>query len=302
MDQHPPLTTAITADQLPVQWTFESDDKHTAPTPLHVEESRHTHPASAPSPSPTAAGPDELGRPIIAPDHGSTTKSRIQENTDINQDEGSPHANPEYFRRLWKVAGSMVETPIDLSNDEPILDGNDTTAGPYYITLNEVTTKEFELLLWVFYNPDYSHNEWEFPRVEALCWRELLNIGAFAHSPLQVPRDRSPRTNDGVHHLPRPQTVYAQLTTPNESEEIRRLYHPRAIHARPITSDQPEPKDNAMTAATHEPTPTIVAIATVLDTPRPSAANPTIGAPRSDAVSFHPSHPHYWSPLPDFTC
>ncbi|KAI9428966.1 hypothetical protein H4582DRAFT_1767233, partial [Lactarius indigo] len=88
-----------------------------------------------------------------------------------------------YFRRLWKVEGSMAEKPIDLSNDEPISIGNDATATPYYVTLSKVTTKEFELLLWVFYNPDYSVYEvttrewtlvlrlaqqWEFPRVEAL--------------------------------------------------------------------------------------------------------------------------------------
>ncbi|KAI9431016.1 hypothetical protein H4582DRAFT_1761429, partial [Lactarius indigo] len=93
-----------------------------------------------------------------------------------------------YFRRLWKVTGSTVDTPIDLSNEEPISDGNNTVAEPYYVVLSEVTTKEFELLLWVFYNPDYSVYEatarewtlilrlaqcWEFPRVEALCWREL---------------------------------------------------------------------------------------------------------------------------------
>ncbi|KAI9432825.1 hypothetical protein H4582DRAFT_1789576, partial [Lactarius indigo] len=115
-----------------------------------------------------------------------------------------------YFRRLWKIAGSTTETPIDLSDDGPIPVENNTTAGPYYVALNEVTTEEFELLLWVFYNSDYSVYEattrewtlilrlaqqWEFPRVEALCWRELLNIGLVAHSPLQVPRSHSSRTN-----------------------------------------------------------------------------------------------------------
>ncbi|KAI9428508.1 hypothetical protein H4582DRAFT_1769332, partial [Lactarius indigo] len=88
-----------------------------------------------------------------------------------------------YFRRLWKVEGSTAEKPIDLSNDELISIGNDATATPYYVALSKVTTKEFELLLWVFYNPDYSVYEattrewtlvlrlaqqWEFPRVEAL--------------------------------------------------------------------------------------------------------------------------------------
>ncbi|KAI9429937.1 hypothetical protein H4582DRAFT_1765193, partial [Lactarius indigo] len=116
-----------------------------------------------------------------------------------------------YFRRLWKIAGSTTETPINLSNDGLIPVENDTTMGPYYVMLNEVTTEEFELLLWVFYNLDYSvykattrewtlilrlAQQWEFPRVEALCWRELLNIGLVAHSPLQVLQGYSSHTND----------------------------------------------------------------------------------------------------------
>ncbi|KAI9433651.1 hypothetical protein H4582DRAFT_980870 [Lactarius indigo] len=194
MDENSPLTTAITADQLPVQWTFESDDKRTAPTPLPIEEGRHIHPEPTPSSSLDTAEPEGLGQPIVIPDHGTSTSARIQENTGADQKGEPPHTNSgtdapcrhrlyditgadavfttndcmfrvhsyfftrksPYFRRLWKVMGATAETPIDLSNDGPVSGENDATAEPYYVALDEVTTEELELLLWVFYNPDYS--------------------------------------------------------------------------------------------------------------------------------------------------
>ncbi|KAI9430411.1 hypothetical protein H4582DRAFT_1824213, partial [Lactarius indigo] len=93
-----------------------------------------------------------------------------------------------YFRRLWRVAGSTTETPIDLTNEESITAKDDTAVKPYRATFDDVTTEEFTLLLWVFYNPTFSIYEattrewtlilrlsqkWELASVEALCWREL---------------------------------------------------------------------------------------------------------------------------------
>ncbi|KAI9428382.1 hypothetical protein H4582DRAFT_1788723, partial [Lactarius indigo] len=79
-----------------------------------------------------------------------------------------------YFRKLWKVVGSTAESRV--------------AVGPYHVILNDVTTEEFTLLMWIFYNPHYSVYEattrewtlilrlaqkWQFPEIEALCWREL---------------------------------------------------------------------------------------------------------------------------------
>ncbi|KAI9433448.1 hypothetical protein H4582DRAFT_2082076 [Lactarius indigo] len=251
MDKQYPLTTTITADQLPVQWTFKTDDKQAVPAPLVIKVDRHAHLMSTPSPSLNAAQPDEVGQPIVTPDHDNMPNKRTPfADTTCTTYYFFTRESP-YFRRLWKVEGSMAEKPIDLSNDEPISIGNDATATPYYVALSK------------------------------------------------VPRGRSPHMNNRVCQSPQPQTVYAQLTTPNESDGVHRLYHPRMIHARPTTSDEPEPeittrcqhKDNVTTAAAHEPTPTIAAIATVSDTPKPSVANPTLGAPHNDVAPFHLTTP-----------
>ncbi|KAI9436450.1 hypothetical protein H4582DRAFT_1767966, partial [Lactarius indigo] len=95
----------------------------------------------------------------------------------------SPH-----FRRLWNVMGSTAEVPIDLSNEEPTSVVSDAPVEQYHVSLTDVTSEEFTLLLWIFYNPTYSTYEamtrewtlilrlaqkWKFPEIEALCWREL---------------------------------------------------------------------------------------------------------------------------------
>ncbi|KAI9430034.1 hypothetical protein H4582DRAFT_1769668, partial [Lactarius indigo] len=92
-----------------------------------------------------------------------------------------------HFQRLWGIPGSSLKKPIYVASEGPVSAGTDVVE-IYHVDLDDVTSEEFALLLWVFYNPTHSVYEatarewtlilrlaqkWGLAAVEALCWREL---------------------------------------------------------------------------------------------------------------------------------
>ncbi|KAI9444311.1 hypothetical protein H4582DRAFT_1790849, partial [Lactarius indigo] len=96
------------------------------------------------------------------------------------------HKSP-HFRQLWGIPRLSLEKPIQVVDEGPVPVRTDVIE-VYHIDLDDVTSEELTLLLWVFYNPTHSvykattwewtlilqlAQKWELTAVEALCWREL---------------------------------------------------------------------------------------------------------------------------------